>query len=89
MKIEYTLKEEDFLEYQLYTTSKSEPIRKKRLLSKFAVPALYLLIGAFFYFYDNNQNAILICIFLAALWLALYPRYSKYRSKRYFSFIIY
>ncbi|WP_338793783.1 YcxB family protein [Bernardetia sp. Wsw4-3y2] len=84
MKIEYTLQEEDFLEYQLYTTSKSESIRKKRLLSKFAVPALYVLLGVFFYFYDNNKNAILICIFLGALWLLIYPFYSKYRYKRFY-----
>ena len=81
MKIEYTLQEEDFLEYQLYTTSKSESIAKKRLLSKFAVPVLYLLVGVFFYFYDNNQNAILICICLAALWILIYPFYSKYRYR--------
>lgn len=82
MKIEYTLTEEDFLEYQLYTTSKSEPIRKKRLLSKFVVPALYVVLGVFFYFYDNNKNAILICIFLAALWLLIYPIYSKWKYKK-------
>jgi hypothetical protein len=84
MKIEYTLKEEDFLEYQLYTTSQSKSIQKKRLIAKFAVPCMYLLIGVIFYFYDNNQNAILICIFLAALWLLFYPLYSKYRYKRFY-----
>lgn len=84
MKIEYTLKEDDFLEYQLYTTSKSATIQKKRLLSKFVVPALYVLVGVFFYFYDNNKNAILICIFLGALWLLIYPFYSKYRYKRFY-----
>lgn len=84
MKIEYTLTEEDFLEYQLYITSKSESIRKKRLIAKFAVPILYVLISIFFYFYDNNKNAILICIFLGALWLLIYPFYSKYRYKRFY-----
>ncbi len=82
MKIEYTLTEEDILEYQLYITSKSESIRKKRLISKFAVPALYVLLSIFFFFYDNNQNAILICVFLGALWLLIYPFYSKYKYKR-------
>ena len=84
MKIEYTLTEEDFLEYQLYTTSKSESIAKKRLIAKFAVPLMYILIGLAFYFYNNNQNAILICIFLSALWLLVYPFYSKYRYKQFY-----
>lgn len=84
MKIEYTLTEEDFLEYQLYITSLSKSITKKRLIARFAVPVLYILISIFFYFYDNNQNAILICIFLGALWLLVYPLYSKYRYKRFY-----
>ncbi len=82
MKIEYTLKEEDFLEYQLYTTSLSKAITKKRLIARFAVPILYVLVAIFFYFYDNNQDAILICIFLGALWLLFYPFYSKHKYKR-------
>ncbi|AFM04371.1 hypothetical protein Fleli_1986 [Bernardetia litoralis DSM 6794] len=84
MKIEYTLTEEDFLEYQLYITSQSKSIQKKRLIAKFTVPLMYIFIGIFFYFYNNNQNAILICIFLAALWLLIYPLYSKYRYKRFY-----
>ena len=84
MKIEYTLKEEDFLEYQLYITSQSKMIQKKRLIARFAVPLMYVLISVGFYFYNNNQNAILICIFLGALWLLIYPFYSKYRYKRFY-----
>ncbi len=33
MKIEYALTESDFLEYQLYTTSKSEAIKKNDCFS--------------------------------------------------------
>lgn len=84
MKIEYTLKEEDFLEYQLYATSLSKTITKKRLIARFAVPVLYILLAAGFYFYNNNQYAILICIFLGALWLLIYPFYSKHRYKRFY-----
>ncbi len=82
MKIEYTLAEEDILEYQLYITSKSEKIRKKRLLSIFAVPILYILLSIFFFFYDNNQSIILICVSLGALWILIYPLYSKWKYKR-------
>ncbi|WP_375558886.1 YcxB family protein [Bernardetia sp. OM2101] len=82
MKIEYTLKEEDFLEYQLYTTSLSKAIHKKRLIARFAVPTMYILIGVFFYFYNNNQDAVVICVFLAALWLVFYPIYSKWKYKK-------
>lgn len=82
MKIEYTLKEEDFLEYQLYVTSKSDKIIKKRLISKFAIPVLYVFLSIFFFFYDNNQDAILICVFLGALWLLIYPLYSNWKYKK-------
>jgi hypothetical protein len=82
MKIEYTLTEEDFLEYQLYTTSMSKSITKKRLIAHFAVPMMYILIGVSVYFYNNNSDVILICIFLAALWLLIYPFYSKWKYKK-------
>lgn len=84
MKIEYTLKEEDFLEYQLYVTSLSKAITKKRLIAHFAVPVLYVVLAIGFYLYNNNQNAVLICVFLAAIWLLIYPFYSKYRYKRFY-----
>ena len=84
MKIEYTLKEEDFLEYQLYITSLSKSITKKRLIAQFGVPILYIVLAIGFYFYNNNQDAILICVFLGALWLFIYPFYSKYRYKRFY-----
>lgn len=81
MKIEYTLTEEDILEYQLYTTSLSKPIHQKRLIARFGVPIMYILISIFFFFYNNNKDAILICVFLAALWLLFYPLYSKWKYK--------
>ena len=48
MNINYQLTNLDFLEHQLYTSSKSELHKKRRFRSRIIIPILYLVLGFFF-----------------------------------------
>lgn len=84
MNINYQLKNSDFLEYQLYTSSKSKIHKKKRFRSRIIIPILYLLLGLLF---ANKNEGYIIGIALAGLgilWFAFYPMYSKWSYKKHF-----
>ena len=84
MNINYQLTNSDFLEYQLYTSSKSELHKKRRFRSRIIVPIIYLLFGL--YLANKNQDYVIGIVFvvIAILWFLLYPMYSKWRYKRHF-----
>ena len=84
MKITYILNNLDFLEYQLYSSSKSELIKKKRLRSRYLVFVVYIFIGLFVtYVYDNNIAGGIVGSF-GILWFVFYPKYAKWNYKRHF-----
>ena len=83
MKLEYTLNFSDFLEYQLYFSSKSELHKKNRNKSRFVVPIIYIIFGLFILLIKKTELAIAFFVF-AALWFLFYPLYSKWRYKRHF-----
>ncbi len=84
MTINYQLTNSDFLEYQLYTSSKSKSHKKKRLRSRYIVFILYTLLGLYFaYKNENNRMGGIIASF-GLLWFAFYPVYAKWNYKRHF-----
>ncbi len=84
MKLNYQLSNSDFLEYQLYTSSKTKMQNKKRFRTRIFIPLIY--IGLALYFYLNSGNSVTAVIFsgVAVLWFFLYPTYSKWRYKKHF-----
>ncbi len=84
MRLNYHLSNSDFLEYQLYSSSKSKLHTKKRFRSRVLLPLIYLVFGL--YIYNKNENSTLALIFvgIAVLWFFLYPIYSKWRFKKHF-----
>ena len=84
MKLEYLLTNVDFLEYQLYTSSKSKLHQKKRFRSRLIIPIIYFLFGL----YLSNKNDDKLTLFLFAvvsiLWFVFYPKYSKWKYKKHF-----
>ncbi|WP_274184475.1 YcxB family protein [Flavivirga sp. 57AJ16] len=84
MTINYKLTNSDFLEYQLYTSSKSETHKKRRRNSRVLVPILFLLYGFYLTKRDENYIGILVFGITAILWFILYPLYSKWRYERHF-----
>lgn len=84
MKIEYTLENIDFLEYHLYSASKSKSIKKKRLKSRIVIPILYSIIGFYFLLNDNKLITFSIFIIFGLLWFLFYPLYSKKTYKKHY-----
>ncbi|MGG5486029.1 YcxB family protein [Gaetbulibacter sp. PBL-D1] len=83
MKIEYTLNFVDFLEYQLYASSKSELHKKNRNKSRIVIPILYIILGFFILYITKSASAIAFFAF-AILWYSFYPLYSKWKYKKHF-----
>lgn len=84
MTIEYQLTKSDHLEYQLYSSSKSDLHRKGRFRSRIIVPIIYILSGLFVAGKTGSVNYAIVFIMIGIIWLAFYPFYSKWRYKRYF-----
>ncbi len=83
MKLEYILIFSDFLEYQLYVSSKSESHKKSRNKSRIIVPIIYVILGLILLLIDKTIVAIAFFLF-SLLWFLFYPFYSKYRYKKHF-----
>ena len=84
MTINYQLTNSDFLEYQLYASSKSELHKKKRYRSRIIIPIIYIGFGSFFY--SKNQNLTIALTFgvIIILWFLFYPMYSKWFYRNHF-----
>jgi len=83
VKLEYTLNFEDFLEYQLYVSSKSELHKRNRNKSIITVPVIYIVLGLVILFQKKTEFAIIFFTF-AVLWYSFYPLYSKWKYKKHF-----
>lgn len=83
MKLEYILNFSDFLEYQLYASSKSELHQKKRKKIRIIVPIIYIALGLLMLFIKFTYQPIAI-FGIAILWYLLYPVYSKWKYKKHF-----
>lgn len=83
MKLEYKTYESDFLEFQLFTASKSERInRKKRNGWAFLTIGSIVISG---YFYLNENTVMTIYFGLCAVVFGLfYPSYFKWRYKQHY-----
>ncbi|WP_395052449.1 YcxB family protein [Flavobacterium sp.] len=87
MKLKYELNENDYLQYQLYTATKSERIKKQRIKSWIILSFTFILIG---FLFKQNENNILFYYFiiLGMLSLILYPYYQRnYYKNHYKKFI--
>lgn len=83
MKLEYKLEFSDFLEHQLYTSSKSKLHKKNRNKSRVIVSIIYIITGLLIFFINKTEVAIFFFAF-AILWYFFYPLYSKGKYKKHF-----
>ncbi|MBZ4034337.1 hypothetical protein K6T82_06150 [Flavobacterium sp. 17A] len=87
MVIRYQLNANDFLQYQLYTASKSERIKKKRTRNKIIIPLIYAAFVLFDLYKEDTQGAIIFSA-IGVLWFLLYPYWERrHYTKHYESFI--
>lgn len=84
MKFNYQLNNSDFLAFQLYNSSKSEALKKRRFRSRIIIPLIYLAFGLYLATSNGDVGIGVILSLVALVWFALYPKYSKWRYKRHF-----
>lgn len=84
MNLNYTLSKEDFLEYQLYASSKSKSHKNRRWRSRIIIPIIYIAFGFFLTSAHNNMATGLVFAAVGVVWYLFYPKYSKWRYKNHF-----
>lgn len=83
MTINYYLDKDDFLNYQLYTASQSERVKKKRLRGRMVLPVIYLLF-ALLGFSTHRHGMMIGALIVAILWYFLYPLWDRKRYIRHY-----
>lgn len=84
MTLNYALTNADFLEYQLYASSKSELHKKNRFRSRIIVAIIYILMGLYFANKNENIGVAIIMSGIGICWFAFHPMYSKWKYRRHF-----
>lgn len=84
MQIEFQIIEDDFLNYQLFTASKSERINKKKRNGWIGLTVGSLLLALYFYNIDKTflSNYFIV---VAGLTGFFYPKYFKWRYKKHYT----
>ncbi len=82
-ELRYSLGEEDYLVFHMYSSGRSERQRKDRRRGRILVSLVYVAACGLFF---ATRDLVLGIIFgiLAVLWYLLYPLYSKWRHERHF-----
>lgn len=83
MKIEYNIEQEDFIDFQLFTASKSERIRKNKNRGWIIMLILFAFLGINFYNSGNSTLAIYFGI-VAIIVLLFYGKYFKWKLKNHY-----
>ncbi len=79
MRFEYQLDEKDYMNYLLYSTSKSKKVVKRRALNKILLMAMYFITGMFLW----NKNGPVASAVFFVLCIPLYFLYSHFERKQY------
>jgi len=80
MKYTYKLEKEDLLEFQLYTSSKSEVLKKKRRNNRAVLVASATLFSGYFFTSDELILGVYFAV-LAVIFLLFYFAYFSWKQK--------
>jgi len=83
MKIEYKIEENDFLDYQLFTASKSKRTMKKKRNGWILLTVASIILGIYFYFQNNIAMTIYFGL-IAIICGLFYPKYFNWRYKKHY-----
>ncbi len=83
MKIEYTISEDDFLAFQLFTSSQSERINKKKKKGRIFLTLTSLAIAMYFFFIHSILVAV-YCLIISIFCALFYPKYFIWRYKKHY-----
>lgn len=84
MKLTFSLSNEDFVNYYLYASSKSERARKKRRNMRLFIPVAYGGFGLYLFFMYQNPYGLIAFGAVGILWFLLYPIYQKHRHRNHY-----
>lgn len=82
MELNYSLSKAYFLEYQLYTASKSKTIRNQKLRNYFYVSATYLILCI--YMYNHNKLGFWYFLPFSIFMMIALPFYMKWKYKSHY-----
>ena len=82
-EVQYTLSEENFLDFHIYTSIRSKTQRSQRQLSRI-VTALLVGLVAYYYFSKAALSLAYVHTVLAVLLFLCYHKYSFWKYKRHF-----
>lgn len=83
MTFEYTTDENDYLQYHLYTSSKTKRNRNQRLRSYLFVVVVCALIGLYF-LSDNKSFLFYYCMVFGIISLIFFPFYQRNHYKNHY-----
>lgn len=83
MNIKITLDVNDYLTYHLFLASKSDSLKKRRLLHWFSIPIVYIVSGFLFTYLKGSELVRSIFFVTALVWFVVYPFYSKWAVRRF------
>lgn len=83
MKYEYKIEEQDFIDFQLYTASKSESIQRKKRNGWIGLTLGAAIFGILCFMLDATSTSIYFAV-VAVLTLLFYPQYFMWRHKRHY-----
>jgi len=87
MKLEYILKEKDFIDYHLFSISENKKTRKILNTTKFILVGVFLFIGINMYNRNNVEFAIILGI-AAILTLFFFDKLYKSKLRNHFAKIV-
>lgn len=77
---EYKIREEDYLAYQLFNTTRSQRIQKMKNRSRFILPVLFVDIAVYQFVQEDYILGVYFTL-LAVVWLIFYTKFFKWRLK--------
>jgi hypothetical protein len=84
MTFNYSLDKTDFLNYQLYTASKSKRIIRNRMRGKIVFPVVCSIIGIWFLFENHFSSAIFFFV-MGSIWCIIFPILDGSRHVKHYS----
>lgn len=84
MKLEYKIEEEDYLAYQLFTSSQSPAIQKKKTNSHILITSALALLGLAMISVSADKTFGFLYLIMAVAFGFYYPKYFKWRYKKHY-----
>lgn len=84
METKYAIEFDDFLQHQLYISSKSKNTQKTRRKSILLVLAIFLAFSIYSFFTDDQVLAYYFLVLIVAT-IIFYPRYQRNHYKKHYS----